>query len=151
MKLQLLYQIGDQLDLEGANPNKFIDYYNEYPLSMFIDKPLYIGSSRNSTREDVERNPDLLHVVIELGSIRERGRTHDINEFKTTYPVVTLSWRGLRIFGPFKRMIARWVLKHEFGHVRGLEHHFNPFCLMCPINVSCGRFCKRCYKQLERS
>jgi hypothetical protein len=65
--------------------------------------------------------------------------------------MITLNASALRRSGPFTRIFSGWVLRHELGHLKGLRHHFNPFCvMMAKFNVSFGRFCARC-KRLART
>jgi len=123
--------------------------YNSAPLSMGFDRVrIYFAGTKDIDVITKFYEGDQF-VIVQPGAWRIRGFTYPLADFKTGSRVVTLSQRGLNIFLWFKGIMAKLVLKHEFGHVSGLEHHPDPICIMCPVNASFGRFCTRCTHFLD--
>jgi len=149
VRLIVVYTTGLNDDLPSIEN---VNVANDAPLSMGFDSVAVVHLPHRDVGEVVEfcRNYDQI-VIVKQGTYRERGWTYPQWQFDTANSVVTLSWRGLSLFGPFKNIMARWVLRHELGHVRGLKHHPDPFCLMCPVNVSFGRFCRECTRRLREN
>lgn len=110
-----------------------------------------------SALDDAAEDADV-HVVIARRFGTLRGRAFATGEISTIRrrPIFVISDAGVRevrkaLHGMIRlRTIASWVSRHEAGHLRGLPHHGNPFCIMARPNASFGRLCRGCHSRLAR-
>lgn len=133
------------------------DSFRDAPLTMSIDFIKHYYWPDVSTPEDaiskIKREDAYLQslYIIDIPytdqGTKYFGFTQPTYIYSSRFPIIQIASEKIKgLFPIFTDWFAQQVLRHELGHLFGLKHHLDPFCLMCAPNISFGHYCKFCTK-----